>query len=82
MSAYSERLRIRASDIAAALGGKRGGNGNYMCRCPGPLHKNGDRNPSLSVKDGRDGRLLLYCFAGCEYLEIRDALERHMGVRA
>jgi hypothetical protein len=40
------------------------------------MHKHGDRNPSLSVKDGRNGRPLLYCFAGCEYDQLVDALER------
>jgi hypothetical protein len=45
-----------------------------MCRCPGPLHKHGDRNPSLSVKDGAGGKLLLHCFAGCSFEEIMAAL--------
>jgi hypothetical protein len=71
---------MTAQDIAAALGGRRMGDGNYMCRCPGPLHRKGDRNPSLSVKDGRNGRALLYCFAGCAYDEIVTAL-RGRGVR-
>jgi hypothetical protein len=74
MSAHAERLRIRAADVAAALHGRRGSGGNYVCRCPGPLHKHGDRNPSLSVKDGRDGRVLFYCFAGCSFEEITAAL--------
>jgi hypothetical protein len=65
---------ITAQEVARALGGKRMGDGNYMCRCPCPLHKHGDRNPSLSVKDGRNN-LLLYCFAGGEYDEILRALE-------
>jgi hypothetical protein len=65
---------MTAQDIARALGGKRMGDGNYMCRCPCPLHKRGDSNPSLSVKDGRN-RLLLYCFAGGEYVDIVKALE-------
>jgi hypothetical protein len=65
---------MTARDIAAALGGKRLGDGNYRCRCPCPMHKHGDRNPSLSVKDGRD-RLLLYCFAGDKYHDIVKALE-------
>jgi hypothetical protein len=68
---------MNASDVARALRGKRASGGNYMCRCPGPQHRNGDRNPSLSVKDGNNGRLLLYCFAGCAYDEIAAALERH-----
>jgi hypothetical protein len=61
---------ITAQEVATALGGKRADDGNYRCRCPGPLHRNGDRNPSLSVKDGRSGRLLFHCFAGCGYDEI------------
>jgi hypothetical protein len=65
---------MTAQDIAAALGGRRVGEGNYMCRCPGPLHREGDRHPSLSVKDGPNGRALLYCFAGCAYGEIVTAL--------
>jgi hypothetical protein len=45
------------------------------------LHRHGDRNPSLSVKDGRNGRALLHCFAGCAYDEIVTAL-RGRGLRA
>ena len=70
----SRQDRVTARDIAFVLNGKRMGDGNYMCRCPGPLHVHGDRNPSLSVKDGRNGRPLLYCFAGCSYDEIVTAL--------
>lgn len=33
----------------------------WMARCP--AHK--DRTPSLSVSEGKDGRALLHCFAGC-----------------
>lgn len=32
------------------------------CRCP----SHDDRNPSLSVSEGNDGRVLLYCHAGCD----------------
>ena len=70
----SRQDRVTARDIAFVLNGKRMGDGNYMCRCPCPLHKRGDRNPSLSVKDGRN-RLLLHCFAGGEYDDIIKALE-------
>jgi hypothetical protein len=68
--------RLFAVDVALALGCKRPPDAarNYLCRCPGPLHRNGDRTPSLSVKDGRSG-LLLHCFAGCAYDEIVTALE-------
>ena len=72
-------MRTTARDIAFALHGKRNGD-NWMCHCPGPLHKHGDRNPSLSVRDGRNGRPLLFCFAGCSHGELVVALERR-GVR-
>jgi putative DNA primase/helicase len=67
-----------AREIAARLKGdtRRDGSGNYSCHCPGPMHANGDANPSLSVKDGANGRLLLHCFLGCAYSDIVAALER------
>jgi hypothetical protein len=40
------------------------------------MHRNGDRNPSLSVGTGRNGRLLLHCFVGCRYHELVEALKR------
>ena len=67
-----------AADVALALGCRTRPNadGNYQCRCPGPLHRNGDRTPSLSVKDGRNGRPILFCFVGCSFAEVATALER------
>ena len=44
--------------------------GGYMARCP--AHE--DRNPSLSVTEGSDGRVLLKCFAGCSTEDIVKAL--------
>lgn len=38
-----------------------------------PAHAN-TRTPALSVTDGRDGRLLLRCHAGCDFASITDAL--------
>lgn len=51
--------------VAHALGGKRNGAG-WLCPCP--AHQ--DRTPSLSVRDGQNGRLLLTCFAGCAFDEV------------
>jgi hypothetical protein len=70
-----------AREIAARLKGetRRDGSGNYSCHCPGPMHKNGDAHPSLSVKDGANGRPLLFCHAGCDFRDIVVALER-MGI--
>ena len=50
------------------------GDGQYMCRCPGPMHSNADRNPSLSVKITPDGTTLLHCFSGCTPLEVCHAV--------
>ena len=54
-----------AAEVADILGGKTQA-GGYMCRCPGPLHRNRDRNPSLSVKDGRNGRRAGSHFDRCD----------------
>ena len=37
-----------------------------------PAHE--DRSPSLAVKEGSDGRVLLHCFAGCEVEDILGAV--------
>lgn len=65
-----------ARAVTAALGGRW--QGRYgLCGCPA----HDDRTPSLSVSDGRDGRLLLHCHAGCDYRGVRDALAA-MGIVA
>lgn len=50
------------------------GPGEWIASCPGPLHDRGDRNPSLSIKEESDGRLLVCCFAGCSADDILAAL--------
>lgn len=58
-----------ARTLTLALGGRwSGGQGTACC----PAHN--DKNPSLSLADGSDGRLLLYCHAGCAYDDVRAAL--------
>ena len=42
----------------------------YSARCP--AHE--DRSPSLSFREGEDGRVLLECFAGCPPSDVLDAL--------
>lgn len=59
---------MTASDIARSLGGRKSGAG-WMARCP--AHK--DRSPSLSLRDA-DGRVLIYCFSGCEQARVIAAL--------
>jgi putative DNA primase/helicase len=68
---------MNADQIGIALKGRRNGSG-WLVRCPCPNHGKGrgDRFPSLSVTDGDDDRLLLRCFAGCEFVDILDELKR------
>jgi hypothetical protein len=67
--AVNIRTECAAADLAAALGGRRGGQG-WVARCP--AHH--DRLPSLSIADGVDDGLLLRCFAGCSWGPIRNAV--------
>jgi putative DNA primase/helicase len=68
---------MNADRIGLALKGRRHGKG-WLVSCPCPNHGNhrGDLNPSLSVTDGDDDRLLLKCFAGCEFEDVMDQLRR------
>jgi len=61
-----------AHELTDALNGKwYTSYGMALC----PAHDN-RRTPSLSIGNGNDGKLLIKCFAGCSFLEIKDALER------
>jgi putative DNA primase/helicase len=64
-----------AREIFQALGGKPVA-GGYLVHCPVVSHGSGhgDRSPSLSVADGRDGRLLVKCHAGCDAVEVFRAI--------
>lgn len=45
---------------------KSGTPGEWHAKCPNQArHKHGDRNPSLSVGEGRDGNAVLTCHTGC-----------------
>lgn len=58
-------LNSLAARAAQVLGGRRCGRG-FIARCP--VHD--DQNPSLSLTDGADGRLLVHCHAGCDGLDV------------
>lgn len=58
-----ERLLSRLQGI------RRSGNG-FVARCPA----HDDRTPSLSITEGRDGRALLNCHAGCSPEQVLEAL--------
>ena len=56
------------------LEGVRESNGSWTTLCPA----HDDREPSLSVREGDDGRVLLRCFAGCETENIVAELDLEM----
>ena len=60
---------MTAEDLAARLHGKRTA-GGWIARCPA----HDDKNPSLSIGAADDGRVLLKCFAGCDFAAIVGAL--------
>lgn len=67
------------------LEGVKESNGSWVALCPA----HDDREPSLSVAEGDDGRALLKCFAGCDTesivkalgLTMADLFEQRNGVR-
>lgn len=54
---------------------RKNGVGKWMACCPA----HDDRTPSLSVKEGEDGHILIHCFAGCSLEEILGAVGLEMG---
>ena len=61
--------RMKAGTIARALGGRKVGS-NWMARCPA----HDDRDPSLSVQNAGDGKVLVHCHAGCDQTRVIAAL--------
>ena len=56
---------MSAEIIAKALGGRKAG-AAWMVRCP--AHQ--DREPSLSIKDADNGKVLVHCHAGCDQQQV------------
>jgi hypothetical protein len=61
--------RMTTIEIARIADARPTGHG-WIARCS----SHSDRSPSLSIREGRDGRTLLKCFAGCEPAAIAAAL--------
>ncbi len=59
-----------ASQFADHVGARITGPGRWQAHCP--AHR--DRSPSLSIREGRDQRVLLHCFSGCSHSAIAIAL--------
>lgn len=49
---------------------KPDGAGKWKACCPA----HDDKEPSLGIREGRDGKVLLHCFAGCNAAEITAAI--------
>lgn len=62
---------MNATDLVERLDGVRQtGPGRWIARCP--AHE--DKSPSLSVREGDTGAVLLHCFAGCDVHAVTAAL--------
>lgn len=61
---------MRANEFARLARARRAGQDKWIGRCPA----HNDRNPSLSIAVGKDGRVLIHCFAGCTHRAILEAL--------
>jgi putative DNA primase/helicase len=60
---------MNAETIAKALGGRKAGNSWTAC-CPA----HDDREPSLSIRDGDNGKVLVRCHAGCSQARVIQSL--------
>jgi hypothetical protein len=60
---------VTATEIAEQLEARRVGPGRWISRCPA----HADRSPSLTIREGREGRVLLHCFAGCTLAAVLQA---------
>jgi hypothetical protein len=56
--------------VLSRLDGVRRAGKGFIARCPAHI----DRNASLAVSCGDDGRLLMHCFAGCSIHDVVAAL--------
>jgi hypothetical protein len=61
---------ITLDGVLSRLRGLRRSGGGWKALCP--AHH--DKGPSLSICESQDGLVLLYCFAGCSYRQIVEAL--------
>jgi hypothetical protein len=61
---------VSTEEILRHLEGVERRNGYWIALCP--AHP--DHNPSLSIKEGDNGKPLVHCFAGCSFEEIMTEL--------
>jgi hypothetical protein len=66
---------MTAAELARLCDGRRVKPGQWMGRCPNRIaHAHGDRNRSLSLREGEGGCVLVNCFTGCDTEEVLRAL--------
>jgi len=63
-----------AEKFVQRLGKVKGRNGSWTACCP--AHE--DKSPSLSIREGEDGRVLVHCFGGCDVQEVLGAVGMDM----
>jgi len=62
---------VRADVLVQQLDHVRSrGEGKWVACCPA----HDDSSPSLTISEGRDGRVLVHCFAGCGSSDVVEAL--------
>ena len=68
---------MQAEQIAKTLGNAKKANGQWVASCPVPSHGkgNGDKNPSLSIHIGDDGKPLFHCHGGCSQEEVFNTIK-------
>jgi hypothetical protein len=68
---------MQAEQIAKQLGNAKKANGQWVASCPVPSHGkgNGDKNPSLSIHIGDDGKPLFHCHGGCSQEEVFNTIK-------
>lgn len=66
---------MTAEQVAQHLDARRAGPGKWQAKCP----SHDDRSPSLTIREGQDGRVLLRCWAGCDTAAVLKAGGLTMG---
>ncbi len=64
--------KVTIDDVLSRLKKLRKTHRGWIACCPVESHN--DKNPSLSIAESNDGRILLYCHRGCSYQEIVAAM--------
>lgn len=62
-------------EFACGLTVKDRGNGKWIAQCP--AHE--DRDPSLTISELNDGKVVMFCWAGCETKAVLDAIGWEFG---